>query len=133
MCSTVGFAEGGHVGGIAAEAPYVGAYPLESENNVEQPQIARVCVFLPADPAQVEMAREIEPVIEADDDDVMSCSEVGPVIQRNAARTEGVSASVQPHHYRSLIWPVQTRRPQVEDKTVFAHLPWPHHIAQELV
>jgi len=49
--SAAGFAENGHVGGIAAEAPYVGAYPLERENNVEQPHIARIGVLLPANSA----------------------------------------------------------------------------------
>jgi len=79
------------------------------------------------------MAEEVEPVIEANDDDVMFCREVGPVILPNTARTDNESASVQPDHYWSLIGAVQTRRPQVEDKTVFAHLPWPDCIAQELL
>src|SRR5260370_37526986 len=97
-----------------------------------RPTMPRSRLLRPADPAQIEMAEEVERVIETHDDDAMFCREVGPVIQRNTTRTIAEGASVRPDHYRSLIFAVQTRRPQLEDKAVFAHLPLPDIIAHKL-
>ena len=94
------------------------AHPFERQHAVEHAGVARVRVFF-ADLAEIEVAKDVEPVINADDDDILLAREIRAVVGRRAVGAAGVTPAVQPDHHGPPAV-IRAGRPDVEDQTVFA-------------
>ena len=110
---------------IAAEARNVVAYPLEARDDVFHPDVGCLAVLLAAERREMQEAERVQPVRDADDDDVVFAGEIGAVVRNHAGRSGAVAAAVQPHHHRPLSGGVEARRPHVQIEAVF-----PHRLAQ---
>jgi hypothetical protein len=95
-------AEDRDVAGIAAKRGDVVAHPTERRDHVERAGIARPREAFAADVFQMQIAADVEPVVDADHDDIAALGEVGAVGDRAVARAIGERAAMQPHHDRPL-------------------------------
>src|SRR3546814_16416235 len=85
-------AEQGDVAGIAAEAGGVLAHPVEGGDQVENPRVAGMGEALAADVGEVQVAEDVEAVVDRDDDHVLARGEVGAVEARPVGRAGGAGA-----------------------------------------
>ena len=111
-------AEDRDVAGIAAEAGGMLAHPFERGDEIEQAGIARLGEAL-AVRRQVEMAEDVEPVIDRDDHDVVAPREVHAVVARRVGRAVGEGAAMQPDQDRALAV-VEAGRPDMQRQAVLA-------------
>src|SRR3546814_14477154 len=77
---------------------------------------------LAADVGEVQVAEDVEAVVDRDDDHVLARGEVGAVEARPVGRAVGEGAAVQPDHHRPLHAVVQTRRPDMRRQAILADL-----------
>ncbi len=103
--------------GVAAEHRDVVVHPLQGGDDVEQAGITGVGVLVVI--AEVQMAEDIEAVVEGNQDNTTP-REVGPVESGAAGRSERETAAVQMHHDGQSIVCGETRREDVEDQAVLA-------------
>jgi hypothetical protein len=92
-----GFAHHGDLARIAAERGDVVPHPAQRRDLIEQQAVARVMAG--REVAEVEQARQAEPVVDRDGDDAL-LGERHAVIQRRRARAHDERAAVDPHHDR---------------------------------
>jgi len=119
--TAAGLAEDGDIVRIAAEPGNVIAHPFERLDDVQHPDIAGVGVLRAADSRQVQIAEDVEPVIDRHDHDVVACGQIGAVINRKAARAGGKAAAMQPEHHRAFVSGAEARGPDVQVQTILAH------------
>jgi hypothetical protein len=109
-------AEDRDVGGIAAKRGDVVAHPFERGDHVERAGIARPGETLAADVVEMQVATDVEPVVDADHHDIAAPREVGAVGDRAVAGAIGKGTAVQPHHHRP--FSCETWRPDIEAQAV---------------
>ena len=81
--------------------------------------VRRACPLLAAEAGQVQVAEDVEPVIDGDDDDVLLLREIRAVVEQVVAGAGREAAAVHPHHdgARSV---VEARREDVDGEAVLA-------------
>ena len=119
LSAAAGLAEDRDVARIAAEARGVLAHPLQRQHQVEQAGIAGLGEALAAEVRQIEVAEDIQPMIDGHDHDVVAPGEIGAVVARRVGRAVGEGAAVQPDHDRTLRR-VEGGRPDVQRQAVLA-------------
>ncbi len=73
--------------GIAAEALDVVPHPLQRGDHVERAGIARLGKFFAADVGQVQVAEDVEALVDGHDHDVVLRGQIGPVEPRRVGRS----------------------------------------------
>lgn len=94
-------AEDSDVAGITAEGRDVVADPLQCLDEVEQSDIARVCI-VGRELRELEVAEQIEAVIQGDNHDVALVGQPRAVEYVAGARKARKVAAVKPDHHRTL-------------------------------
>jgi hypothetical protein len=113
-----GLAEDHHIRRIAAEPGDVVADPVQARDEVEHADVARRGIFLSTDLSEVQIAEDVQAMVDRDDHHVAATRERGSVDPRPGAALLGESATVDPEHHRALAPVVDAWRPDVEDQAV---------------
>src|ERR1700722_16747201 len=92
-----------HVFWIAAELSDVDVKPTKRGDQVENAKIAGFREFRATQSRQIQMAEDIQPVIECDDNRVTLSRQVGAVIDRVAARAVREPTTMKPDHDRTFM------------------------------
>src|SRR6185312_10531263 len=116
--ATAGFPEDGDIPGIATERFGVVPDPFERKNDVQQARDAGAGELFPADVGEMQVAENVEPMINGNDYDVAPGCEGSAVVPGFRTSSRGVSPSVKPDHHGALRR-VDSRSPDVEDEAVF--------------
>ena len=89
---------------IAAEPRDVVAHPFERGHQIEQRQVrgAREALAGAGQPGKPQVAERIQPVIDADGDDVVLPRELGAIVEDRVSRSRALAAAMEPHHHRPL-------------------------------
>ena len=67
---------------------------------------AREALARAGQPGKPQVAERIQPVIDADGDDVVLARELGAIIEDRVSRSRALAAAMEPHHHRPLSAPV---------------------------
>ena len=111
-------AEDGDVGRIAAEGRDVVADPFECLDDIGHSDVAGCSVFI-TEVGEVEMAQDIEPVVEGHDDDIVAAGKGPAVIGRPLLAVSAVeTAAVEPDHNRAFAAIFDSRCPDIEAQAV---------------
>ncbi|MNM77606.1 hypothetical protein D3C81_894660 [compost metagenome] len=100
--ATTGLAKYGDVVGIAAEFDRVLTYPVQRLDQIELADIAGIGQCLAAELGQIQVAEQVEAMVDGDDHHVAAPAQVAAVIQRVAARAVVVGAAVDIEQDRPL-------------------------------
>ena len=92
--------------------------PLQRRYNIQHSRVARIRIFLAADFPEVQVAKNVEPVIHGHHDHVARTSQVVAVERMRGARASGEAASVEPEHHGPLA--SYAGREHVEHQAIFA-------------
>ena len=106
--------------GVATKFGDVLADPLEGEDKIELAGVAAVGEVASADIGEVEVAEEIEAMVESDDYDVSALDEVDAVVDRAVAAAGGVGSAVDVDEDGTLSTIAEGWGPNVEVQAVFA-------------
>jgi len=92
---------------IAAEPRDVVAHPFEGRYQIEQRQVrgAREALARAGQPGKPQVSERIQPVIDADGDDVVLPRELGAIVEDRVSRSRALAAAMEPHHHRPLSGP----------------------------
>ena len=104
--------------GIATEPPDIVAHPFERRDQVEHAGIAGMGIALAAKMGEVQMAEDVEAVVDGDHDDIAAPRQVGAVGDRAVRRAEVKRAAMQPHHDRPLGAVPQAATPDVQGQAI---------------
>src|SRR5947208_1308870 len=87
------------------------------------PAAPRPCsgIRLAAEIRQVHEAERVQPMRDADDDDIVLAREVGAVVRNHVGRSGAVAAAVEPDHDGPPAAGVDARGPDVQVQAVFTH------------
>ncbi len=96
------------------------ADPLEGKYDVEHARVARRGVLLAGDVAQMQVAEDVEPVIDCHHNDIATVAIVDTVVRARGAGTRGESAAVQPDHDGAFAAVVYSGCPHVQHEAVLA-------------
>ena len=113
-------AEDRHVAGIAAEARDVLAHPLQRGDHVEGAGVAGVGKAFAREIGEMQMAEDVEPLVDRHHDHVVVCSKARPVEPRHVGGAERKGAAVVPDHDRTLAAVGKPARPQVQGEAILA-------------
>jgi hypothetical protein len=119
--SASGLTEEKDTGGIAAKVFNVVANPLESKDEIELPCVAgvpeEIMDHLRREVGEVEIAEEIEPMIQCDHDDVAAASETDAVVDRTVGGAGRVGSAVNIDQDGPLVT-VESRSPEVQVEAI---------------
>ena len=120
--SAAALAENGHIFRIPAKGGDILPDPLQRRNDVISAGVSGIFVFLPKI-GKVEIAEDIQPVIDGNDHCIAEAAHGRPVIGHLFDGGAGKeAASVEPDKHRSL-FPVAPGGPDVQIEAVFIHGP----------
>ena len=120
LAAAAGLAKDRHTARIAAEPFDVVAHPLQSRQHIERAGIARVGELGTTDLGQMQMPEDIEPLIDAHDDDIVALGQIGSVEPGHVRGAVGKGAAVVPDHNGTFGPVAQTARPDVQGQAVLA-------------
>ena len=110
--------------GVAAELRDIVADPFEGKHEIELSDITAVRKGIgergTGKACEVEIAEEVEPVVQRDNDNIAAMDEVDAVIDRPVAAARGVGPAVNVDHDGTLAVVVQSCSPDIEMKAVLA-------------
>ncbi len=121
LASASGLPEDRHVGGVAAEIRNIVPHPFERSHQVEHSRIGRVrelvAVF-----GEIQISESVQPVVEADQDDITSPGNALAIIRLQLlAGSGGKTAAMEPDHDRPFAV-VGRGGPDIDAQAVFAGL-----------
>ncbi len=82
LSAAAGLTENRDVARVAAEARGVFAHPFQRQHQIKKADIAGPGKSLVADSRKIEVAEDVEPVVDGDDHDIVAPSEIGAVVAR---------------------------------------------------
>ena len=103
LTAAAGLAEDRHAIRIAAEALDVVAHPLERRDQVLHADVGCARPFLAAQAGKMQEAKEVEAVIDGDDDDILFLREIRAVVEQVVTGAGREAAAVHPHHDRAAL------------------------------
>ena len=112
-------AEDGDIARIAAQAAGMLVHPLQRRHEIENARVSRRGEALVAGAREIEVAEDIEPVVDRDDDDIIAPREAAAVIPGRVGRPVGEGAAMQPDHDGTLRR-VEARGPDVQRQAILA-------------
>src|SRR5260370_30343364 len=122
--TAAGLAENRHIAGISAEVNDIVAYPFKCSHDVQQSCVARIGILLAAYIRQIQISKNIEPVIHADHHHIPGTGQVGAVKSVCRARARGKTAAVEPNHDRPLASVIHTGRENIDDQAILSFHRW---------
>ena len=106
--------------GIPTECGDVVADPFERGNDIQHSGIARLRILL-AILGQIQIAQNVESVIESDDDHIAAARQIFAVECGDVVARSGFEpAAMQPDHNRAFLVVIDPRRPDIDTQAVFA-------------
>ena len=117
--AAAGVAEDRHVVRVPAELRDVIPHPAQPRDKIKLADIGRgrACRH---EIAEIEIAEEIEPVVDRHDHDVVTIGQPQPFRKAIGARADRQAAAMRPEHHRALAAVVEARCPDVEDEAILA-------------
>jgi len=118
LSAAAGFTEDRDVAWIAAEANDIVAHPFQRGDHVQRSGIAGLAEPPVAERGQVQMAEDVEALIDADHHHVVASRQAAAPQARRIAVTIGESASMEPDHDGPFRVGPRFRSPNIHAETV---------------
>ena len=117
--AAAGLAEDRDIARIAAEAAGMLAHPFQRRDQVEHTGIAGLGEALAARLRQIEMAEDVQAMVDRHDHDIVALREPGAVVARRVGRAVRERAAMQPDHHRAPRV-VEAGRPDMQRQAILA-------------
>jgi hypothetical protein len=105
---------------VAAKARDIVAHPAECRDEIQESGVPGMRPDRPAEIGEIQKAKNVKAVVDADDDDIAATRQIGAVGHRPVARAVSKGAAMQPHHDRPLVPVTDPGCPYVQGQTVFS-------------